>query len=263
MRYLTLADSLRARLAAGGYGAGGALPSEATIGREHGVSRVTVRRALELLRSEGVVVSRQGAGWFVAADPVRQALGRFTTVEAALEAAGAQPRRRVLSFRYEPAGADVATALALAANDEVLRVRRLTTAGDQPFGVVTVWVPAELGAPLSRADVERATFYDLLPRHGTPLARSEVTIAAGAAEAVDARLLGVRTGAPVLECRRVTFTPDGRPVVLSDHRYAGNRTVFEVELPHLGPTSATGPPGLRPTARKTSRKTSRKEASDA
>ncbi|MCU1460116.1 MAG: putative GntR family transcriptional regulator [Acidimicrobiales bacterium] len=247
MRYLSLADALRSRLAAGAFGSGGALPSEATIGREHGVSRVTVRRALEVLRDEGVVASRQGAGWFVTADPVRQALGRFTTVEAALEAAGAVPGRRVLSFRYEAADPEVAGPLALGAGDEVLRVRRLTTAGGEPFGVVTVWVPGDLGAPLSRADVEGATFYDLLPRHGTPLARSEVTIAARAAERADARALGVRAGAPVLACRRLTFAVDGRPVVLSEHRYAGERTVFEVELPH--PTAAAGLPGVRPTTR--------------
>jgi GntR family transcriptional regulator len=249
VRYLTLADALRARLTAGRYGAGGSLPSEATLGREHGVSRVTVRRALELLRAEGLVTSRQGAGWFVATDPVRQSLGRFTTVEAALQAAGAAPARRILSFRYEPAGGHVAPALALADGDEVLRVRRLTTAGDEPFGVVTVWVPGDLGAPLSRADVEASTFYDLLPRHGTPLARSEVTIAAAGADPADAKLLGVRSGAPVLACRRITFATDGRPVVLSEHRYPGDRTVFEVELPHLGPATATGPPGLRPSTK--------------
>jgi GntR family transcriptional regulator len=252
MRYLTLADALRDRLTAGAFGAGGALPSEATIGREHGVSRVTVRRALELLRDEGVITPRRGSGWFVANDPVRQALGRFTTVEAALEAAGAEPGRRILSFGYEAAGPEVAGPLQLRDGDEVLRVRRLTTAGGEPFGVVTVWVPAEFGAPLSRADVEEATFYDLLPRHGTALARSEVTIAAVSAEPADAHLLEVRAGAPVLACRRITFTTEGRPVVLSEHRYAGDRTVFEVELPHLGPNAAAGPPGLRPTTKGTS-----------
>lgn len=246
MRYLHLADTLRSRLTAGGFGPAGGLPSEATLSREHGVSRVTVRRALEVLRDEGVITSRRGAGWFVANDPVRQALGRFTTVEAALEAAGASPGRRILSFGFEPATDAVAAALALPSGTEVLRVRRVTTAGDEPFGVVTVWVPGDLGAPLSRADVEQSTFYDLLPRHGTSLARSEVTIAAAVVTPADAKVLGVAAGAPVLACRRITFATDGRPVVVSEHRYAGDRTVFEVELPHDA-RAATAPPGVRPT----------------
>ncbi len=94
MRYLDLADTLRERI---GGGVRGALPSEAELGREYGVSRVTVRRALELLRDEGLVAARQGVGWFVVVDPVRQSLGRVTTIEAALEAAGADAARAASS----------------------------------------------------------------------------------------------------------------------------------------------------------------------
>ena len=100
MRYLEMAETLRDRIAGGTRGA---LPSEAELGGEYGVSRVTVRRALELLREEGLVTARQGVGWFVAVDPVRQALGRVTTIEEALEAAGSTPTRQVLEFAFEPA----------------------------------------------------------------------------------------------------------------------------------------------------------------
>ena len=91
MRYLDLADALRARIAARDVGAGERWPVELDLAREYGTSRVTVRRALDLLRREGLVTSRRGAGWFAALDPVRQPLGRVTTVEAAVEAAGARP----------------------------------------------------------------------------------------------------------------------------------------------------------------------------
>ena len=114
MRYLDLAETLRLRIA---DGVSGALPSEAALGAEFGVSRVTVRRALELLRGEGLVHSRRGAGWFVAMDPIRQPLGRITTLEGALEAAGAAPSRRVLEFAFEAAPSDVAKTLGLSADD--------------------------------------------------------------------------------------------------------------------------------------------------
>ena len=132
---------------------------------------MTVRRALELLRDEGLVTTRQGVGWFVALDPVRQSLGRVTTVEAAVEAAGAVAQRRVLEFAFETAPADVAKTLGLPTDGEVLRVERLNLADGEPFALVTVWVPATLGASLSRADVERSTFYDLLPLQGVEPAR--------------------------------------------------------------------------------------------
>ena len=161
--------------------------SEAELGREYGVSRVTVRRALELLRDEGLVTARQGVGWFVAVDPVRQSLGRVTTVEAALEAAGAASGRRVLEFTFEPALPDVAKTLDLPADGEVLRVTRLNLADGEPFAVVTVWVAAALGAQLSRADVERSTFYDLLPLQGVEPGRVVQTITAVAADPPTAR----------------------------------------------------------------------------
>ncbi|MGZ4688765.1 MAG: GntR family transcriptional regulator [Acidimicrobiia bacterium] len=236
MRYLTLADALRDRIAAGAVGA---LDSEAELGREYGVSRVTVRRALEVLRDEGLVSARQGVGWFVAVDPVRQSLGRVTTVEAALEAAGAHPTRRVLEFAFETASPDIAKTLDLPADGEVLRVTRLNLADDRPFAVVTVWVPARLGAHLSRADVERSTFYDLLPLQGVEPGRVVQTITAIEAERPIAEQLGVPAGSPLLACRRVTYDRHGDAVIVAEHRYAAHLTALEVEFP------CTQTPGAR------------------
>jgi GntR family transcriptional regulator len=235
VRYLDLAETIRLRIA---DGASGALPSEAALGAELGVSRVTVRRALEVLRNEGLVHSRRGAGWFVAVDPIRQPLGRITTLEAALEAAGAEPSRRVLEFAFEPAPTEVAKILGLAADAETLRVTRLNLADDEPFALVTVWVPAELGEHLSRADVEQSTFTDLLPLHGVEPGRITQTITAVAAEGLEASRLGVPAGSPLLACQRVTYDRgpgdqgerDGTAVMVSQHRYAAHLTALEVEF---------------------------------
>jgi GntR family transcriptional regulator len=232
VRYLDLAETLRLRIA---DGVSGALPSEAALGAEFGVSRVTVRRALELLRGEGLVHSRRGAGWFVAMDPIRQPLGRITTLEGALEAAGAEPSRRVLEFAFETAPSDVAKTLGLSADAETLRVTRLNLADDEPFALVTVWVPAVLGMHLSRADVEQSTFTDLLPLHGVEPGRITQTITAVAAEGLEATRLGVPAGSPLLACQRVTYARglgdrDGSAVMVSQHRYAAHLTALEVEF---------------------------------
>jgi GntR family transcriptional regulator len=236
VRYVELADTLRDRIVSG---ARGALASEAELGREYGVSRVTVRRALELLRDEGLVSARQGVGWFVAVDPVRQSLGRVTTVEAALEAAGAESGRRVLEFTFERAPVDVAKTLGLAADGEVLRVTRLNLADGEPFALVTVWVAATLGAHLSRADVERSTFYDLLPLQGVEPGRVVQTITAIEAAPEQSEQLGVPVGSPLLACRRVTYDRHGDAVIVAEHRYAAHLTALEVEFP------ATQNPGAR------------------
>jgi GntR family transcriptional regulator len=230
VRYLDLADQLRSRLAAGRVGPGGALPSEADLAAEHHTSRVTVRRALDRLRQEGLVTSRQGAGWFVAIDPVRQPLGRVTTIEAALEAAGAIPSRRILAFRFEAAPPAAAAALEATAGTEALRVERLNLADDRPFALVVVWVRGDLGAELSRAEVEHAPFYDLLPLRGVALGTVHQTIGAEVADPATAQLLDVATGAALLVARRRTCDTGGTPVLYSEHRYPAERTTLEIEF---------------------------------
>ena len=198
---------------------------------------MTVRRALEVLRDEGLVDSRQGFGWFVAADPVRQSLGRLGTIESQLAAEGVHSERRVLDFRFVAAPPRVRKLLG---SDTVLRVRRLNLADGEPFALVTVWCPERYGAELSRADVERSPFYELI---GVELGGAVQTIGAAAATAHDAELLGVPPGSPVLRCERITSSMAGQPVLVSEHVFPAHLTEFVVDLPHA--EASIAPSGLR------------------
>ncbi|HEY2997957.1 MAG TPA: GntR family transcriptional regulator, partial [Acidimicrobiales bacterium] len=122
VRYRAIADELRRRVESGDLAAGALLPSESDLSGAYGVSRVTVRKALELLRDEGLIDARQGFGWFVAADPLRQSLGRLGTIESQMAASGLAPERRVLDFEFVAPPAWVASELG---PGKVLRVRRL------------------------------------------------------------------------------------------------------------------------------------------
>lgn len=237
LRYRTIADELRRRVENGDFAAGGLLPSESELSGGYGVSRVTVRKALELLRDEGLIDSRQGFGWFVAADPLRQALGWLGTIEDQLESLGVASERRVVGFGFVKAPPRARQVLHAAT---VLEVRRVNLADGQPFARVTVWCPDDLGASLSRADVERDSFYDLLD---VRIGRATQTIGAAAADAADAELLAVPVGSPVLRCERVTWDTDERAVLLSEHIFPAHRTELVVELPRFDPSM--GPSGLR------------------
>ena len=236
-RYQLIADELRERIRDDGSTAGRLLPSEANLSEEFSVSRVTVRRALEQLRGKGLVDSRQGLGWFLAGDPLRQPLGELDTIEQQLAAIGAVSARRVLDFAFIDAPARVASILE---ENRVLEVRRLNLADGDPFARVTVWCPEGIGSRLSRRDVEARPFYEIL---GIRLRGADQTIGAGAASDADAHLLGVPPGSPVLVCERITRTDDGSAVLVSEHVYPGHLTVFSVELPSVG--TAESPAGLR------------------
>lgn len=235
--YERIAAELRSQLGAGDLPAGQLLPSEAELSAAYAVSRVTIRKALEVLREEGLVSSRQGVGWFAATSTVRQSLGRLGTLEAQLESEGLPSERRIIEFAFVEARQ---RAREVFGPGEVLKVRRVNLAGRVPFAVVTVWCPRRYGDGLSRADVEGSPFSDLI---GLELGGAVQTIGAGAASATDAGLLGVPEGSPVLLCERVTHDTAGESVLLSRFVFPGHLTEFVVELSRSERSIA--PSGLR------------------
>lgn len=237
VRYRAIADDVRRRVEAGEFEAGRLLPSEATLAASYAASRITVRRALDLLRDEGLLDARQGFGWFVAADPLRQTLARLGTTEAQLTESGVSSQRRILDCAVVPAPPRARQVLGV---DSVLEVRRVNLADGQPFARVTVWCPEDLAAGLDRDELQRASFYELLD---VAIGGATQTIGAAAAGPDDAVLLEIPLGSPVLVCERVTRTVGGEPVLLSVHVFPAHRTEFVVELPHVEPSIA--PTGLR------------------
>ncbi|MBV1893058.1 MAG: GntR family transcriptional regulator [Ilumatobacteraceae bacterium] len=235
IRYQEIADELRRRALREPSGA--VLPSEAEMSTEFGASRVTVRRALEMIRDEGLISARQGFGWFVATEPVRQSLESLATIESQVEGGGKLSVRKIEQFAFEEPPDRVA---AILGDGQVLRVKRVNLADGVPFAVVTVWCPAELGTSLSRSDVERRPFYELLD---VELRGATQTIGADLVDAVDADLLGVPVGSPLLRCQRVTKGPSGEPVLVSEHLFPAHRTEFVVDLPQAEPSMT--PSGLR------------------
>jgi GntR family transcriptional regulator len=122
----------------------------------------------------------------------------------------------------------------------VLEVRRLNLADGEPFARVTVWCPEDLGAGLSRAEVERSPFYELVD---VAIGSATQTIGAVAAGPADAELLAVPVGSPMLRCERVTRDGDDHPVLVSEFLFPAHRTEFVVDLPRVEPS--IGPSGLR------------------
>jgi GntR family transcriptional regulator len=244
IRYRLIAEDLRSRIDAGEFRAGSLLPSEAELSTRYDASRVTVRRALESIRETGVIDSRQGFGWYVAADPFRQRLTHLGTIEDQLRESGIESERRILAFGFIAPPSRVAAVFGPA---PVLEVRRLNLADGQPFALVTVWCPEPLASRLSRSDVERATFLEQLP---VELGGATQTIGAAIAALDEAELLGIGPGSPVLVAERVTRSSGGQPVLMSRHVYPALRTEFAVELavdsrPAVGADQAIEPHGLR------------------
>ena len=245
-RFRTIADDVRERIALGDLGDSGALESEAVLGQRYGASRVTVRRALELLREQGLVESRQGSGWFVTGGSFHQtlALGTFRHAVVGGPESGRQLSRRVVVLRLRAARPPRwRRACGWRPAQEALHSRSVRTVDGVPLDLVQEWVPARARRPAQPCRRRRA-------RHLADPAARRPPGRLGAAEHHRGRRQrpGRRAARRRPRHRAAARAPaalarDGDPLALSDHRYLAHRFSLEVEF-HGWPT-ADEPPGLR------------------
>jgi GntR family transcriptional regulator len=229
--YHQLKELLRTEIARGVYRPGGRLPSEPELIHRHGVSRITVRQALDELKAEGLVVRRHGKGTYVAERRIEQDLVRLTDFVEDMELAGLKPHSRVLAFVREQASPTVAEALKVPVGAEIVRVDRLRLADERPVAYDTTWLPLRFGALLPAADLAHQTIYHILEtRYGIPVEAGTFYITAAAASARQAALLEVATGAALLVIQRISYTRGSEPVYLQERFYRPDRVCYRVTL---------------------------------
>lgn len=215
-----LYEEVRARLiegvSQGAWQAGEALPSEGELARAFGVAVGTVRKAVDTLVAEQVLVRRQGKGTFVTSHDGRRLMFHFFHI---VERGGGKgyPDVRLIDFRREHAGAQEAAALGIAPSEKLVRVRNLLSLGGRPAIVDDIAIPAQLFPGLTEKifRARQNTIYHLYQsRYGINVLRTDERLRAVLASREIAPLLQVAPGAPLLQIRRVALTFRDRPVEL-------------------------------------------------
>jgi GntR family transcriptional regulator len=214
--YKELKRVLTQSLAQGEWRPGEALPSETRLAQRYGVSIGTLRKAIDELVAEGVVVRRQGSGTYIAQHGANRLMFHFFHV-VPREGEKQYPKTSTLSFRRARADADEAARLGIAAGDPVLRIRNLLSLADRPVILDDLVLPQRLFPDLSEKILTARdnTIYHLYQtRYGINVLRTGERLRASLADAEVARLLGVKRGAPLLEIHRIAYTYHNAPVEL-------------------------------------------------
>lgn len=233
--YYQLREAFLREVNAQGLRPGDQLPTEAELERCYGVSRSTIRQAMNELASEGLIRRIQGKGTFLGT-PRIQHVPVLTSFSELLRSQGYEPSHRLLASSVRPAPADVAEGLVLREQEPCRYLHRLFLADDDPVGVAETWLPQSVvgrhGDLFEDGAIERGSLYELLQGEeiGLTLHRAVETINPGLAEETDARLLRSEAGSPLLVIKRVTFTPDDRPVEWTRLLFAGGRYEYRVEM---------------------------------
>lgn len=203
-------DDLRRRLAAGAFDE--AFPGELALVAEYAVSRHTVRSALRELRADGLVVAERGRRPRLAGQAdIAQPLGTLYSLFSAVESAGLRQTSRV-RVRDVRADGVIADRLGMEASTPLFHLERLRLAGEEPLALDTVWLPAQLAAPLLAADFTHTALYDeLAARTGVRLDGGREQIRAVVPTRAQQRLLGIPAGTGALAIDRLGFS-GGRPV---------------------------------------------------
>ncbi|MER0243742.1 GntR family transcriptional regulator [Streptomyces sp. HSW2009] len=226
--YFQLAQQLEAAIEQGGLAPGSLLGNEIDLAGRLGLSRPTVRQAIQSLVDKGLLVRRRGVGTQVVHSQVKRPL-ELSSLYDDLEAAGQRPATRVVQHLVQPATAEVAAALGVPEGADVVFLERLRLAHGEPMAQLRNHLPSGL-LPLDSAALEATGLYRLMRGAGITLHSARQSIGARAATAAEAQQLAEAPGAPLLTMERTTFDDTGRAVEFGSHTYRAARYSFEFHL---------------------------------
>lgn len=207
------------------------LPAEDELAAQYGVSKATVRQALNELAVAGALRREQGRGTFVAEPKLTQGPRALTSFSEEMRKRGLSPTSKTLKQDVVKAEADVAEKLQIAEGARAVRIKRLRLADGQPMSIQTTYLPLELAPRLVEEDFGAVSLYETLERkYGLRPARAEETHFAVLVEPSEARLLKVAANSPGLAAERVAYLASGRPLELTYSITRGDRYKIVLEL---------------------------------
>lgn len=218
--YYQLETVLRQHISSGKWAVDQRIPTEAELGTEYGVSRITVRQALASLEAEGLLRREAGRGTFVKDAPkftgtlkLEGSLDDFISIVKTTSA-------KVISVEKMQASPEEAELLGLEPGAPIIRCVRVRSHRGEPYSLVVNDIPYQIGKKLSKADWSGPVTDTLQKKLGLQMGDARQSIRASLADVETANILGIRVGAPLLSVDRVVYTEEGIPIdrVLTHYR---------------------------------------------
>ncbi len=226
--YHQLAQQLSGAISRGDLQPGDPFENEVAMADRLGLSRPTVRRAIQELVGQGLLLRRRGLGTTVAGRQIHRRAELTSLYDDLRSEGGGDPRTEVLTHEVVE-DAVAASALGLPVDTPLLHVVRLRSNGDRPLAILQNWLPPRY-SDISREELQRDGLYALLRARGGKPVVAHQRIGARTPTASERRHLGLRPSQPVLTMSRTAFDAVGGPVEYGDHCYHAEDYSIEVML---------------------------------
>ena len=234
-----LGEAIRDKIVRGEYDPGQPIPTEEQLQKLYGVSRITVRLALAKLVNEGYIRRQQGKGTYVnprglvtkgKPKPLSRDMFGVKSTSKIIQSAGMKVRTEVLRFVREIPSKEVAERLGISEKDSVVHFERLRYADDKPLVLEKSWIPAAQCPDLKREDIKGSLYLVLFKKYHHHVAGAHQSLRAILASELDARVLNLQIGAPVMLVDGVTYLEDGRAIEVEESHFRAEAIKFIIEL---------------------------------
>jgi GntR family transcriptional regulator len=230
-RYYQLKEILEKRIQSGEFQTGDQFPTDEQLCNEYGLSRGTVRRAVEMLIVAGLLRREQGRGTFINSPQKAPVFFRLASFDEEMKARGWEPSTTLISRRAFSANAEVAKHLQISTGEKAIEIIRLRLADEKPIAYETRYLSYKTCPQLLEEDLENQSIHSLLiDKYSIPLVRACYTVEARVLSQNEATHLQVEPGSAGFAIERVTYTLDDKPVTWYRTVYRGDVYRFSAEF---------------------------------
>ena len=228
--YIQIAERLIAQIESGGLSPGEQLPPERDLSEKIGVNRMTLRRALQVLESQGLIVRKHGIGTFIAEPKIDRQMEVVFRFSSGMQKRGLTPGAEIISIEQILAEPVLAKDLALSVSSPVYSILRLRSINLEPVMLESYKIPMQRFPGLDRYDLEKRSIYEIMEiEYGVPITRARQSFEPIIASEFEAKLLKIKIGEALMLEKRLSYDGNNLPVEYGKDRYRGDRFRFVTE----------------------------------
>jgi GntR family transcriptional regulator len=230
--YIQIADELISRIESGDLQPGTQLAPERDLSAELNVNRMTLRRALQVLQSQGLIIRKHGVGTFISETKIERQMETIFRFTSGMQNRGFTPGTKLIWVNTIEAEQKIAKDLAIPSHGRVYDILRLRSINQEPVMIESYKIPLSRFPGLEKFDLENRSIYEIIEvEFGVKIARNRQSFEPITATRFEADLLQVKVGSALMLENRLSYDAENQPIEFGKDRYRGDRFRFVTETP--------------------------------